>query len=112
MSSIRLSISVAANDSIDDILSSEFVRLQQRTAQTNGIYTSAFTQSGLGLEIDIIAGARIDSSKTQPVVSSVAPKLPDDLSGSFPIAQGEQVSIPVRNTTAGPLTLGLIIDVP
>ncbi len=112
MSSIRLSISVAANDSIDDILSSEFVRLQQRTAQVNGIFTIALTQSGAGIELDIIAGARIISSKTQPVVKSIAPVLPDDLSGSFPIAQGEQVSLPVRNTTGGALTLGLIIDIP
>jgi len=112
MSSIRLTISVAANASIDDILQSQFVRLQQRTAQVNGIFTIALTQSGLGLSVDIIAGARIISTNTQPVVKSIAPVLPDDLSGSFPIAQGEQVSLSVRNTTGGALTLGLIIDVP
>jgi len=112
MSSIRQSISIAANESIDDVLQSTFVRLQQRTAQANGIFTVALTGSATGLSVDIIAGARIISSNTQPVVKSIAPILPDDLSGSFPIAQGEQVSLAVRNTTVGAITLGLIIDVP
>jgi len=112
MSSIRKSISVAANASIDDILVQQNIRLQQRTASVDGVFTIALTQSGAGLECDIIAANEIISSGTEPVVKSIAPVLPDDLSGTFPIRAADQVSLAVRNTTAGALTLGLIIDVP
>lgn len=112
MSSIRRSVSIAAGATIDDILEFTNVRLQQRTAQVDGVFSIALTQSAAGLSTDIFAGARAISTTTEPVVKSIAPILPDDLSGTFPIAQGEQVSLPVRNPTAGPITLGLFIDVP
>jgi len=112
MSSIRQTISIAANASIPDVLQSTFVRLQQRTAAIDGVFTIAMTQSALGLSVDIVSGARLISTDTQPVVKSIAPILPDDLSGTFAIAATEQVAIPVRNTTAGAITLGLVIDIP
>jgi len=112
MSSIRKTISVAANASIDDILVTEGIRLQQRTALLDGEFTIALTQSALGLSVDIIAANAIISSGTEPVVKSIAPVLPDDLSGSFMIRAQDQVSLGVRNTTGGAITLGLIIDVP
>jgi len=112
MSSIRKTISVAAGADIGDILVTEGIRLQQRTALLDGEFTIALTQSGLGLNCDIIAANNIISSGTQPVVKSIAPVLPDDLSGSFMIRAQDQVSLAVRNPTAGVITLGLIIDVP
>lgn len=112
MSSIRETVSLAANESTGDILTREGIRLQLRTAEIDGVFTAAFTQSALGLEVDILNGANNVSSGTKPVVSSVAPKLPDDLSGTFAIAESQQVAIPVRNTTAGPITLNLILDIP
>lgn len=112
MSSIRRSISIAAGQTVDDFLEFANIRLQQRTAQVNGVFSIAFTQSAAGILAGIFAGARAISTNTEPVVKSIAPVLPDDLSGTFPIATGEQVSVPITNPTAGAITLGLFIDVP
>jgi len=112
MSSIRKTVSLAANESTGDILVREGIRLNLRTAQVDGVFTVALTQSALGLEVDILNANNNVSAGTEPNVSSVGPKLPDDLSGTFPIAEGQQVALPVRNTTAGALTLNLIVDIP
>jgi len=112
MSVTRLSVSVAANATIGDILESAAVRLQQRTAQRTGQVTLAFTQSAAGLDLDIILGARVETTGSEPVVKSIAPIVPDDLFGTYAIGQGEQVSLPVRNTTGGALTLGILVDTP
>jgi len=112
MASTRITVSIAANSTTGDILEASAVRLQQRTAQRTGITSLAFTQSALGLDLDIYLGGRVESSGTEPVVKSIAPIVPDDQSGSFAIGQGEQVAIPVRNTTGGAITLGILLDTP
>jgi len=112
MSSIRKTVSLAANESTGDILVREGIRLQLRTAMDDGVYTVALTQSALGLEVDILNANSNQADGVEPNVASVGPKLPDDLIGTFPIAANQQVSLPVRNTTAGALTLNLVVDVP
>jgi len=112
MGSIRRQDSIAASAVIDDQLEAANVRLQLRTAQRDGVVTIAMTQSAVGLNVDLIIGDQVIASSAQPVVKSIAPVLPDDLFGTFPIAKGDQVSLPTRNITVGAINLGYIFDLP
>jgi len=112
MSSIRRVDSIAANANIGDQLEAANIRLQLRTAGRTGQFTIAMTQSAVGLRIDIIVANEVITSDAEPVIKSIAPVLPDDLFGTFAIRAGQQVSLAVRNTTAGALNLGYIIDIP
>jgi len=112
MSTIRKTVSLAANESTGDLLVREGIRLQLRTAGFDGVYQMALTQSAIGLEVSLLNGNTNTVDGAEPNVASVGPKLPDDQIGTFPIREGEQVSVPVQNTTAGAITLNLILDVP
>ena len=112
MGAIRRSVSVAANAVVDDQLVADAVREQLRRASADGMVDLYATQSAAGLRLDVVMGDQIVASNLEPVVKAIAPIAPDDLIGSFPILAGELVSLPVRNTTAGALTLGYWLDVP
>lgn len=112
MSAIRRNVSIAASAVVDDQLVADAVREQLRRASRDGIVSLYGTQSGAGLRIDVVMGDQIVASNLEPVVKAIAPIAPDDLIGQFPILGGELVSIPVRNTTVGALTLGYWLDVP
>jgi len=112
MSTIKRLDSIAANAVVDDQLVASNVRLQLRTAQEDGLVEMALSQSATGLNVDIIIGDQVVASSLQPNIKASAPLLNEDGVGTFPILAGEQVSLAVRNTTAGALNLGYAIDVP
>jgi len=112
MSTIARSDVIAANANIDDQLVAAGVRLQLRTAMRDGMAAIAVTQTAVGLNIDVILGAAVIGSSLAPVVKATAPILPDDIIVQAPILQGEQVSLPVNNTTGGAITLGYLISIP
>jgi len=112
MSSIKRLDSIAANASVGDQLVAAAVRLQLRTAQVDGVVELALTQSATGLQIDILIGSENVGSDIQPNIKASAPLVNEDGVGSYPILAGEQVSLAVRNTTAGALNLGYALDVP
>ena len=112
MSVIRRNVSIGASAVVDDQLVADSVREQLRRATTNGMVRVYMTQSAAGLRTDLVVGDQVVCSNLEPVVKAIAPIAPDDLVGEFPILAGELVSLPVRNTTAGALTLGYFIDVP
>lgn len=112
MGVIRRSVSIAASAVVDDQLVADSVREQLRRATRDGVVNVYSTQSAAGLRLDLIMGDQVVSSNLEPVVKAIAPIAPDDLVGSFPILEGELVSVPVRNTTAGALTLGYWLDIP
>lgn len=112
MGVIRRSVSIGANAISDDQLVTDSVREQLRRASQNGMVRVFATESATGLRLDLVIGDQVVASNLEPVVKAIAPIAPDDVIGEFPILQGELVSVPVRNTTAGALTLGYFIDVP
>jgi hypothetical protein len=109
---IRRMDSIAASANVDDQLVAVGVREQLRRATRDGIVTVYLIQSATGLNVDITCGDRLQAAALQPVIKATAPIAPDDIVGAFPIRQGELVSMSVRNTTAGALTLGYFLDVP
>jgi len=112
MSTIAKSSVIAANANIDDQLVADAIRLQLRTAMRDGMAVLAVTQSASGLAIDAIFGAAVLGSSLAPVVKATAPIIPDDIIVQAPILKGEQMSLPVNNTTAGAITLGYLISIP
>lgn len=109
---IRRSVSIAASAVVDDQLVADSVREQLRRATSDGMVRVYLTQSAAGLRFDLIMGDVTVVSNGEPVVKSIAPIAPDDLVGEFPILRGELVSLPIRNTTVGAITLGYWLDVP
>lgn len=112
MGAIRRSVSIAASAIVDDQLVADAVREQLRRATIDGILSLYATQSATGLRLDVITGDTVDGSNLEPVVNAAAPLAPDHLIGQFAIVRGELVSLPVRNATAGALTLNYWLDVP
>lgn len=112
MGIISRSVSIAANANVDDQLVADAVRLQQRTAQADGEAQVWATESATGLRLDIISGDQNPGSNLEPNVRATAPNLQDDMIASVPILGGEVFSLPVRNTTAGALTLNYRIAIP
>jgi len=112
MSSIKRLDSIAANASIGDQLVAAAVRLQLRTAQVDGVVELAMTQSVTGLEVEVIIGSESVASGLQPNIKASAPLVNEDGVGSYPILRGEQVTLGVRNTTAGAINIGYALDVP
>lgn len=112
MGVIRRSVSIGANAIQDDQLVADAVREQLRRASQNGMVRIFATESAVGLRLDIVIGDQVVASNMEPVIKAIAPIAPDDIVGEFPILAGELVSVPVRNTTAGALTLGYFLDVP
>jgi len=112
MSTLRRSPSIAANAASDDQLVTDATREQARRATMPGICSIYATQSATGLRLDVVIGDKQVAPNCEPFISATGPIAPDHLIGQYPILPGELVSLPVRNTTAGAITLFYWIDVP
>jgi hypothetical protein len=109
---LRRSPSIAANGSSDDQLVTDATREQARRATMNGVCRVWATQSATGLRLDVVVGQEQVSPNVEPFISATGPLDPDHLLGEWPILAGELLSLPVRNTTGGAITLFYRTQVP
>ena len=101
MYTIQKSVSVAANSSVNNILSGEIFEFVPEELDINIL----LTQSATGLKVDIFADSDSVATNLEPNISTGNPILPDDLAASFGVEEKTRLSIKVTNTTGGALTL-------
>ena len=98
---IQKNRSVLASESIANLLSGEFFEF----LPYNALIEVGLNQSATGLVIDFISGKDVVAKDLTPLIKATAPVYPDEFSLQDIGAAGERLTLAVRNTTAGALTL-------
>ena len=104
---IQKEISVAANDTVDNVISGssfEFLR-------GNAVVSIGLAGSATGLVASIQSGSDIVLEEAPLLVKTSMPTIPDDMYYNDVGVLGDRLVIRVRNTTAGALTLRAIVQV-
>ena len=99
-------VSIAANATNDNILAGstfEFAQMDQRVS-------IGVTQSATGLVTTIISGSDIVLEESPPPIKAGYPVIPDEMFFSDVMAKGDRLTIRVRNTTAGALTIRALVQ--
>lgn len=100
-------VSVAANATNDNVMRDQ----QYQTAPFDGYATLRDTGSATGLRRSLLISGRSVVDRGFVNTNNRIPIVPDDIvTQGVPVAQGQQISVPVFNTTAGALTYRGIID--
>lgn len=98
---IQSSVSVGANDVVDNVITgSQFEFLPYNAHLDFGL-----TQSATGLVCDVYTGQHTITESLAPSLQNRVPVYPDDFPLQDVAGAGERVKIRVRNTTGGALTL-------
>jgi hypothetical protein len=104
---IQKEISVAANATVDNIISGssfEFLR-------GNAVVSIGLAGSATGLVASIQSGSDIVLDEAPLLVKTSMPTIPDDMYYNDVGVLGDRLVIRVRNTTAGALTVRAIVQV-
>jgi hypothetical protein len=104
---IQKEISVAANATVDNIISGssfEFLR-------GNAVVSIGLAGSATGLVASIQSGSDIVLEEAPLLVKTSMPTIPDDMYYNDVGVLGDRLVIRVRNTTAGALTVRAIVQV-
>lgn len=107
MSVIQKEISVAANAVLDNAISGssfEFLR-------SNAVVSIGITGSATGLVANIQSGADIVLEESPILVKATMPTIPDDMYYNDAGIQGDRLVIRIRNTTAGALTVRIVVQI-
>jgi len=101
-------LSVAANATNDNVMRDQ----QYQTAPFDGYLTLRDTGSAGGLRRSLLIAGRSVIDRGFVNTSNRVPIVPDDIvTTQIPVRQGQQITVPVFNTTAGALTFRAIIDI-
>lgn len=95
---IQRSDTIVANTTNDNVLAGN----QFEFAPTRSIVEIAVIGSAIGLEVDILIGARAVVTRLIPLLKATAAIYPDDFLRAG-AQQGERIIIRIRNTTGGNL---------
>lgn len=95
---IQRSDTIVANTTNDNVIAGN----QFEFAPTRSIVEVAVIGSAIGLEVDILVGARAVVTRLIPLLKATAAIYPDDFL-RFGAMAGERIIIRVRNTTGGNL---------
>lgn len=104
---IQKEVSIAANDSNENILSGssfEFLR-------ANSVVSIGMTGSATGLVANIQSGADIVLEESPLLVKTSMPTIPDDMYYNDVGVQGDRLVVRVRNTTGAALTVRLVAQI-
>lgn len=104
---IQKSVSIPANDSVENILSGsafEFLR-------GNAVVSIGLTAAATGLVANIQSGADIVLEESPLAVSTDFPIIPDEMYYNDVGVLGDRLVIRVRNTTGGALVVRAIVQV-
>jgi len=107
---IQDSVAVAANTTDNNVLSGK----RNATIDNNvaGLVTVYATGSAAGLTMDFFAGKRNAIERSAMNTQNRFPVKPDDaIAGGILAAPGDELSMPVENTTGGALTFFYRIEV-
>ena len=101
-------ISIAANATNDNVMRDQ----QYQTAPFDGYLTLRDTGSATGLRRSLLISGRSIVDRGFVNTNNRVPIVPDDLvTTNIPIRAGQQITLPVSNTTGGALTFRAIIDI-
>lgn len=104
---IQKEISVAANATVDNVISGssfEFLR-------GNAVVSIGLAGSATGLVASIQSGSDIVLEEAPLLVKASMPTIPDDMYYNDVGVLGDRLVIRARNTTAGALTIRAIVQV-
>ena len=104
---IQKEVDIAANDTVDNLISGssfEFLR-------GNAVVSIGLAGSATGLVASIQSGSDIVLEEAPLLVKTSMPTVPDDMYYNDVGVQGDRLVIRVRNTTAGSLTVRAIVQV-
>jgi hypothetical protein len=107
MPGIRRTKSVAATTTEPNLVSgSSFEYPQQPMSVSMGVVCAS-----AGLLITVYAGSRLILEESPVYVGATTyPVIPDQMADNFIILPGERLVVQCRNTTAGPLTAGIQVE--
>jgi len=101
-------ISIAANATNDNVMRDQ----QYQTAPFDGYLTLRDTGSATGLRRSLLISGRSVVDRGFVNTNNRVPIVPDDIvTTNIPIRAGQQITLPVNNTTAGALTFRAVIDI-
>ena len=98
---------VAANDSVDNIITGSIYEF----LPFNAALSIGNNGSATGLVITINTGSDTVQEESPANVSTVSPVIPDDMDVQDVAAAGERLVIKARNTTGGALTLRTLVQI-
>lgn len=104
---IQKEVSVAANDTVDNLISGssfEFLR-------GNAVVSAGMVGSATGLVASIQSGSDIVLEEAPLLVKTTMPTIPDDMYYNDVGVQGDRLVFRIRNTTAGALTVRAIVQI-
>ena len=107
MPTIQKEVSVAANATVDNLISGssfEFLR-------GNAVVSIALVGSATGLVASIQSGSDIVLEEAPLLVKTTMPTIPDDFYYNDVGVSGDRLVLRIRNTTAGALTVRGIVQV-
>ena len=100
-------VSIAANATNDNVMRDQ----QYQTAPFDCYLTLRDTGSATGLRRSLLISGRSIVDRGFVNTNNRVPIVPDDLiTSNVPVRAGQQITLPVFNTTAGALTFRAIID--
>lgn len=101
MPALQASVLVAANSSIENIITGSQFEYAPMNMQIN----VALVGSAAGLVCDVTTGSDVVAENFACSAFNRFPLIPDDFITQDVVRQGERIKVRVRNTTAGALTL-------
>lgn len=106
MPMIRKEVSIAANTTVDNIVSGSIYEFMP----WNAALTIGSQASATGLVVTLNSGSDTILEESPVPIQDRFPIIPDDMDVNDVAAAGERLVIKVRNTTAGPLTFYLLVQ--
>lgn len=104
---IQRFLSIPANTTNENILSGS----QYEFARRRAVISGGITGSAAGLIANINSGGDVIMEQFPVKVQNSYPVIPDDFVFQDVMETGDRLSIPVQNTTAGPLNVFCIVQI-
>mgnify|MGYP000045646624 FL=1 len=104
---IQKEIEIAANATNENVLSGSAFEFLRR----NAIVSAGATGSATGLYVTVQSGGDIVLEESPAAIKSTFPIIPDEMFYNDVGVQGDRLVIRVRNSTAGALTIRVLVQV-
>ncbi len=104
---IQKEVALAANETLENALSGSAFEFLRR----NAIVSAGATASATGLFVTVQSGGDIVLEESPAAIKTTFPIIPDEMFYNDVGVQGDRLVIRVRNSTAGALTIRVLVQV-